>query len=222
MQVLDKGIVDLVDFMGSDQSVVQAARISNGAVMPDWRGAPDEKLIKFLAKNHHMTPFEHAVFKFYVKAPLFVVREWQRHRTFSYNELSGRYKQLKPEFYVPLRVRVPSETNKQSSVEVDDIYLSGYMVGRLIGSYQKSYEAYTDLIDKGVTREIARLTLPLATYTEFYVTGNFRNWMHWYLLRSSEDAQFEIREYAKAVGESLFEKMPISFTALIQSDDMLQ
>lgn len=212
MQVLDKGIVELVDFMGSDLSVVQAARISNGAAMPDWRGAPDERLIKFLAEHGHMTPFEHATAKFYVKAPIFVVREWHRHRTFSYNELSGRYKQLKPEFYVPTTWRKSTPENKQSSIDYGE---DSYAEGLYLVSCQRSFKQYERLLSAGVAREMARMVLPLSTYTEFYATGNFRNWMHFLELRTSQDAQYEIRVYADAIKEILTEKMPLSTSALL-------
>jgi thymidylate synthase (FAD) len=214
VDLLDHGKLELVDFMGSDLSVVQGARISNGAALPDWRGAPDERLINFLAENGHMSPFEHAVFKFYVKAPLFVVREWQRHRTFSYNERSGRYKKFDPEFYVPIRARIPDPNNKQSSIESDDIYLSGYQAGAIMSVLDVAYRAYEKMLDKGIAREVARMVLPLNLYTEFYVTGNFRNFMHFLELRNTPDAQQEIRVYAQAIADILEEKMPISYKAL--------
>lgn len=211
MRVLDKGELTLVDFMGSDLSVVQGARISNGAAMPDWRGAPDEKLIRFLAKNGHMSPFEHAVFKFYVKAPIFVVREWQRHRTFSYNERSGRYKEFDAEFYYPAGWRKPDPQNKQSSVYTgaNEVFDALYSVSVL-----RSFKEYKRLLDEGVAREMARMVLPLSLYTEFIVTGNFRNWMHFLELRNTHEAQYEIRAYAQAIAGVLKEKMPISYDAL--------
>lgn len=216
MKVLDKGELELIDFMGSDLAVVQGARISNGAAMPDWRGAPDEKLIRFLAKNGHMSPFEHAVFKFYIKCPIFVAREWQRHRTFSYNERSGRYKEFEPEFYVPEQARVQDPNNKQSSIvpAKELAYLHQGTAWTLDAAYNHSYEVYEKLLGYGVAREMARMVLPLSLYTEFIVTGNFRNWMHFLELRDSPDAQYEIRVYAQAISDILKEKMPISYEAL--------
>lgn len=208
-----------MDSMGDDLAVVQGARISNGAAMPEWRGAPDEKLINFLAENKHMSPFEHAVFKFYVKAPLFVVREWQRHRTFSYNERSGRYKKFEPEFYVPLYARIPDPNNKQSSVEKDDIYMAGYQGGAIVTAFEEAWKAYEAMLEKGIAREVARMVLPLNLYTEFIVTGNFRNWMHFLSLRNTPEAQLEIRVYAEAIAKVLEEKMPISFRALTRVVD---
>lgn len=215
--VLNSGQVELVDFMGSDLSVVQAARISNGAAMPDWRGVKDEKLIKFLAKHNHMTPFEHATFKFYVKAPIFVIREWQRHRTFSYNEMSARYKELPMEFFWPYFARTADPDNKQSSIKTDDPAIFMSMVFQMGKAYKAAREAYTEMLKVGVAREVARSVLPVGIYSEMYVTGNFRNWMNWYFLRSTSEAQLEIRQYAEAIGEMLSEKMPISFNALVDA-----
>lgn len=214
MKVLNHGELVLVDSMGSDQSVTQAARISNGAVMPAWRGAPDERLINFLAENGHMTPFEHATFKFYVKAPIFVIREWQRHRTFSYNERSARYKKLAPEFYIPDKVRVPDPNNKQSSRVIDDLHWRQVVKEQLYSVYGKAWEVYEGLLDTGVARELARSVLPVGIYSEMYVTGNFRNWMHFLELRNTPEAQYEIRVYAKVIGDYLAEVMPLSYQAL--------
>lgn len=224
MRVLDLGELTLVDFMGSDLSVVQGARISNGAALPDWRGAPDERLIRFLAENGHMSPFEHAVFKFYVKCPIFVAREWQRHRTFSYNERSGRYKEFEAEFYSPEHVRVPDPANKQSSIEVDSSpgLPEWWVLSRLQGVYDLAWNNYQSMLKAGVAREMARMVLPVATYTEFIVTGNLRNWMHFLELRNSPEAQYEIRVYAQAIAEILKEKMPLSYDALHGSTEATQ
>ena len=215
MDVLNAGKLELVDHMGSDKSVVQAARISNGAVMPEWRGDKDETLIRYLAKHDHMTPFEHATFKFYVKAPIFVIREWQRHRTFSYNEMSARYKKLSEEFFLPERARFQDPENKQGSIEYPaGDPMTGSTNGLMQYAYDESWSVYEELLRQGVAREIARSVLPVGIYSEMYVTGNFRNWMHWWYLRSSGDAQQEIREYAHAVGAELEKIMPISFNAV--------
>lgn len=215
VDILDKGKLELADFMGSDLSIVRGARISNGAAMPEWRGAPDERLINFLAQNKHMSPFEHAVFQFYVKAPLFVVREWQRHRTFSYNERSGRYKEFEWEVYIPAKARVPDPNNKQSSIEVEDSYKQRWLEVYL--EDHVTYQRYERMLKMGIAREVARMVLPLNLYTEFIVTGNFRNWMHFLELRNTPEAQYEIRVYAQAIAEILEEKMPISFKALTSS-----
>ena len=214
MKVLDKGELTLANFMGGDTSVVQSARISNGARMPEWRGAPDEKLIGYLAKNQHLSPFEHSVFSFYVKAPLFVVREWQRHRTFSYNERSGRYKKFEAEFYTPEHARVSDPNNKQSSIDSDDPRLDYDLKALIQTAHNQAFRIYEELLEGGIAREMARMVLPLNLYTEFIVTGNFRNWMHFLELRNTPEAQFEIRVYAQEIAKVLEEKMPISYKAL--------
>lgn len=213
MKVLDQGEVTLVQHMGGDQMVVQAARISNGAARPEWRGAPDERLIYFLAEHDHMTPFEHNGFTFYIKAPVFIMREWMRHRTFSYNERSARYKELLPEFWVPDKARVPDESNKQSSKNADDPDLDEFVQYMTISAYESAYEYYADLLQRGVAREMARTVLPMGIYTEAYATGNFRNWMHFVNLRASAEAQKEIQVYADAIHEMIAEKMPLSTDA---------
>jgi thymidylate synthase (FAD) len=211
-KILDKGELTLVDSMGSDLSVVRAARISNGAALPEWRGVADEKLIRFLAEHGHMSPFEHATFQFYVKCPIFVAREWQRHRTFSYNERSGRYKEFDTEFYEPATWRAPDPRNKQSSVDADELQWASKQYHE---ACQRAFMDYNGMIKMGVAREMARMVLPVSTYTEFIVTGNFRNWMHFLELRNSEEAQYEIRVYADAIASVLKEKMPISYSALV-------
>lgn len=212
MKVLNAGSLELADWMGSDLSVARAARISNGAVMPEWRGEPDERLIRYLAEHHHTSPFEHVVASFFVKAPIFVLREWMRHRTLSYNEMSARYRQLEPEFFYPDKVRIADPRNKQGSIEVD----SG--LAALWANYQNAYDAawdsYEQMLQHGVARELARSVLPVGIYSEMLVTGNLLNWMRFVKLRRSMDAQQEIREYANGVAEILAERVPLSQAAL--------
>ena len=213
MKVLDKGEVSLVQHMGSDHMVVASARISNGAAMPEWRGAPDERLIRFLADNDHLTPFEHNGFTFYIKAPIFVMREWMRHRTFSYNEQSARYMKLEPDFYFPDAPRVSHPGNKQSSIAVEDDNLQMDMHMLLSHGYEEAWNAYERMLGQGIAREIARSVLPVGTYTQAFATGNFRNWMHFVNLRGSKDAQYEIQVYADAILAMIGEKMPLSVEA---------
>ena len=212
MKVLNLGELTLVDSMGSDLSVVQGARISNGAALPEWRDGSDEKLIRFLAEHKHTSPFEHVTASFYVKAPIFVFREWMRHRTLSYNEMSGRYKKLKPEFFFPDKVRIPDPANRQGSVEVD----SGLFA--LDANYSLAYDAawtsYETMLEHGVARELARAVLPVGIYSEMIVTGNLLNWAKFWKLRVSPDAQLEIRKYAEAIGDELDKIAPLSFAAL--------
>lgn len=212
MKVLNLGELTLVDSMGNDLSVVRAARISNGAVLPDWRTTADEKLIRYLAEHKHTSPFEHVTAQFYVKAPIFVIREWMRHRTLSYNEISARYKKMKPEFFYPKKVRIPDPANKQGSIEVDSGIFA--LEAQYATAYDSATRAYNHMIEHGVARELARAVLPVGTYSEMYVTGNLLNWMKFYKLRSSMDAQQEIRQYADAIGSELEKIAPISVAAL--------
>lgn len=209
--VLDHGLVKLVSHNASDESVVRAARVSHGALGTEWRGEKDEKLIRFLLKHDHGTPFEHNSMTFLVKAPIFVVREWHRHRIgWSYNEVSGRYTELEEEFYVPERVRVPHPTNKQGSVDAEDEAYHRAWSQVIRANSTDAFRNYRYLLEGGVAREVARLVLPLNTYTSFYATCNARSLGHFLRLRLDEGAQLEIREYAAALEEVWKGLMPVT------------
>lgn len=217
--LLDHGFVRLISHNASDESVVMAARVSNGVVGEQWRGYADEKLIRFLLRNDHGTPFEHNSMTFLVKAPIFVVREWHRHRIgWSYNEISGRYSELDEEFYVPERIRLQHPKNKQGSVETDDMRLHGFGLGMITDSSERSFQNYRQLLDEGVARELARLVLPLNTYTSFYATCNARSLMHFLRLRLAGGAQWEIRQYAAGLEELWKVLMPVTHSIW---DDLL-
>jgi thymidylate synthase (FAD) len=213
MKVLNKGEVILVDHMAGDHKVYGAARVSTGKRPEDSSSGEvaDRHLIEYLMKNGHGTPFEHAVFQFFVKAPIFVVREWQRHRIASYNEQSGRYKQFEPEFYIPQQVRVPDPRNKQSSVPVMNDFDN--ILHRLNVDSQEAFDSYEWMIGRGVAREIARLILPLNMYTSFWFTVNARSLMNFLELRTAENAQWEIQEYARAMEDMFREIMPMTHDA---------
>lgn len=212
MKILTHGEVTLVDSMGNDLSVVQGARISNGAALPEWRDGSDDKLIRFLAEHGHTSPFEHVTLKFYVKAPIFVLREWMRHRTLSYNEMSARYTKLRPEFWLPDKVRIPDPRNKQSSVEVDGQLESVHT--RMTRAYDVAWYEYEEMLLHGVAREMARSVLPVGIYSEMIVSGNLLNWMRFYKLRATAEAQQEIRAYAYAIGDLIGAVAPESYAAL--------
>lgn len=205
--VLDKGFVRLMDFMGGDMAVVQGARVSFGQ---ESKGEErDRKLIDFLMKNEHGTPFEMAAFKFHVKAPIFVARQWFRHRIGSYNEISYRYVEVEDEFYVPANLRAQDTKNKQSSIagafgEVENIY------GREIieSAYAEAHDRYKKLLTLGVAREEARIVLPVGIYTQFYVVYNARSLMNFIRLRTGKGAQAEICAYAEALGVFFKNQMP--------------
>ena len=175
--------------------------------------AVDKKLMNFLAANSHMTPFEHQSVTFKIVLPLFVAREWMRHRTQSYNEVSMRYcSDLVGKFHYPQEWRKQAYSNKQSSEgNVED---SEGCTKILKDFYNYSLKAYKELLDKGVCREQSRLVVPVGNYTEFYATSNLRNWAAFYKLRINADAQWEIRQYAKCIGELLEELWPDSWGVL--------
>lgn len=216
--VLDRGEVRLVDHMAADLKVVGAARISTGKGPEDASKGPesDEKLIRFLMSNGHGTPFEHAVFQFYVKAPIFVAREWFRHRIGSFNEQSGRYGTYKPEFYVPDHVRVPDPANKQQSVRAHG---NETLLTTLIDeNNQACFSLYDQLLKAGVAREMARMVLPVNLYTSFWWTVNARSLMNFLMLRNDARAQWEIQQYADAVETIFTEAMPMTRWAFIDNE----
>ncbi|GAH15727.1 unnamed protein product [marine sediment metagenome] len=197
-----------------DQMPVLSARVSHAQSgktgdNPD----ADKKLMCYLAKHLHMTPFEHQSVTFKVVLPLFVAREWMRHRTQAYNEVSMRYSSDPVgKFYMPQIWRRQASRNKQSSAgEVED---QEGCTTILQEAYEHSLSAYKKLLDMGVCREQARSIVPVGNYTEFYATANLRNWVGFYKLRIAEDAQWEIRQYARCVGEFLNELWPESWSSL--------
>ncbi len=208
-QVLDLGFLRLVDFMGGDMAVVQAARVSIGkGTTNDIR---DKKLVGFLMAHRHETPFEHSVFKFHIKCPIFVARQWFRHRICSYNEISGRYTQMKEEFCVPERLRMQKTRNYQY-LELPEAENKLFR-DKMTAHYETCYRLYSELLDNGVAKEHARLVLPLSLYTQFYWTINGRALMNFLSLRLDEHAQYEIRMYAQKIASIFKQKMPWSFEA---------
>ena len=209
-KILDKGEVILVDSMAGDHKPIGAARISTGKRPEDaLRGNDtDRHLLETLMTGGHGSPFEHAVFQWYVKAPLFVIREWQRHRMASYNEQSGRYAKFKSEFYFPDHVRVQDPNNKQSSVVSDDETLFREYREAVELATGDAFERYAKLLEHGVAREMARIVLPLNLYSSFWFTVNARSLMNFLMLRNALGAQFEIQEYARALEADFAALMP--------------
>ncbi len=207
--ILDHGFVRLVDFMGSDLAVVQAARVSLGKGVTHT--VRDKKLVDFLLANRHETPFEHAVFKFHINCPMFVARQWFRHRMASYNEISGRYTEMKEQFYLPQRLRQQKTRNYQYR-KMDESESSD-LLQKIKSFYKDTYALYRELLQKGVAKEHARIILPAALYTQFYWTVNARSLMNFLSLRLDEHAQEEIRLYAQSICEIFKQKMPWTFAA---------
>lgn len=209
-KVLDKGFIKLVDFIGGDNRVVTSARVSFN--MESKGEEKDKRLIEYLLEHEHFTPFEHCVFQFHIKCPIFVARQWMRHRWGSYNEVSARYTEVKDEFYIPEKFRTQDVKNKQGSLpsdglnhdELKDLYTK---------ALETSYDIYRKLLNSGVAREMARMVLPVASYTQFYWTVNARSLLNFLKLRLDEHAQYEIREYAKIIAEIFKEKMPWTWEA---------
>lgn len=220
IRVLDKGFVTLEDSMGGDLRTVNAAKVSNKKRSKEM-GPGEEKLIRYLMAHKHTSPFEHTMFTFYVKVPLFVIREWHRHRTWKFNEVSGRYVVFEPEFYLPDNFRTPAATNKQGSIFPTDVDPKWYDVGHwnewaqeeVTFAFQHSFETYEALLEEGVAKEMARMVLPLNLYTEMFATIDAHNLMKFLELRNAPDAQWEIQQYAKALEEFFKMKMPITYEA---------
>ena len=207
--ILDSGLVRLVDFMGGDVAVVQAARVSFGGGSKGEDS--DRRLIDFLLENKHETPFEQSVFKFHIKCPIFVARQWFRHRMASYNEISGRYTKMTEEFYIPAKIRSQKSKNYEY-IEIEGEQ-SKNLIAEIENSYRQSYATYKMLLEQGVAKELARIVLPLALYTQFYWTINARALMNFLVLRADRHAQYEIRQYAEAILDTFKLKMPQTFEA---------
>jgi len=220
VNVLDHGLIRLVDWMGGDESVVRAARVSYDAA---WRAGEDQgsdrRLINYLWKNHHTTPFEAVAFTFEVKAPIFVFRQWHRHRTFSYNELSARYRELPEEFYLPRPedIGVQSQNSKQARdvVAIDDELLGQRKaeLNDVRQMHENAFAVYRDLLKEGWPRELARSVLPVATYSHMFGTVNLLNLLKFLTLRCDSHAQYEIRVYADAMRELIRPIVPVCLSA---------
>ena len=195
--VLDKGFVRLVDYLGGDERIVQSARVSYGAGTRSVR--EDSALIDYLLRNDHTSPFEQVVLTFHVKLPIFVARQWIRHRTARLNEISGRYSVMKDEFYLPGQedLALQSRDNKQGRSEDILPEADAARVRLEMERDQKAvYSAYRGLVDRGLAREIARVNLPLSLYTEWYWQIDLHNLFRFLSLRLDDHAQKEIRVYA--------------------------
>ena len=199
-QVLDKGFVRLVDYLGGDERIVQSARVSYGAGTRSVR--QDRGLINYLMRNRHTSPFEQVVLTFHAKMPIFVARQWVRHRTASLNEMSGRYSVMEDEFYVPDPDYVAAQAtdNKQgreAQALPDDLVEE--VREKLMEGQRTGYEAYEQLLETGLARELARINLPVSLYTQWYWRIDLHNLFHFLALRMDRHAQYEIRAYANVM-----------------------
>lgn len=240
-KVLDHGEVELIEFAGGDKSVLRSMLVSTGKddtgletvdhyeLFADHQDADDLReevkknkgRINYLMREKHGTPFEHNFFCFRITAPIFVIREWHRHRIgWSYNEQSGRYMELGDKFYVP------AETNVRKRVGKPGAYRYEYAGDELAVTFsailekacEDSYGAYKAALDQGVAPEQARLFLHVNHYSSFYASCNARSLMHFLALRNSAQAQWEIREYAKVLESCFAEKMPVTYEAFVTNN----
>ena len=220
IDVLDHGFVRLIDAMGSDLSVVRAARVSYDAA---WRAGEDQgsdaKLIRYLWKNRHTTPFEAVSFTFEVKAPIFVLRQWHRHRTWSFNELSARYRELPEEYYLPRPEHIGQQSS--SSKQARDLTAQDHVelakrrieIGKVDDFMVGAFAKYRELLAAGWPRELARSVLPVATYSHMFATVNLLNLLKFLTLRCDSHAQYEIRVYSDAMRELIRPIVPVCVSA---------
>ena len=228
INVLDHGFIRVVDYMGNDSSIVQAARVSYGAGTKQIND--DQSLINYLMRNDHTSPFEMCEIKLHVKLPIFVARQWIRHRTANVNEYSSRYSILKNEFYLPKLENIceQSQNNKQGRGETIPEEFASRILEILRSDSIRAFNNYQlmlnvdvdnnpiDVSRPGVARELARIELPLNTYTEWYWKIDLHNLLHFLKLRSSDHAQFEIREYAKVLLDILQKWVPATYNAFMK------
>ncbi len=226
--VLDHGFVRVIDYMGNDSAVVQAARVSYGKGTK--KRTEDRGLIQYLLRHAHTTPFEMCDIKFHVKLPLFVARQWIRHRTASVNEYSARYSILDKEFYIPSadHLAVQSSTNRQGRGETLSPEYSQHVMNLLREDADRSYAHYEELLNEGadgtpldpqkdsLARELARMNLSLNFYTQWYWKINLHNLMHFLALRADAHAQYEIRVYADVMLDLLERWVPLTHEAFLQ------
>jgi thymidylate synthase (FAD) len=216
IDVLDHGYVRLVDSMGTDVSIARAARVSYDAA---WRAGEDQgsdaKLIGYLWRNHHTTPFEAVTFTFEIHAPIFVFRQWHRHRTWSYNELSARYRPLPEVFYLPKpeQIGVQSTDNKQGRQDGGDLDERYRQLAALKEACTAAFRTYNTLLAAGWPRELARSVIPVNTYSHMFATVDLLNLLKFLTLRCDAHAQYEIRVYADAMRDLARAICPVAIGA---------
>ena len=213
IKCLDKGFVRLVDSMGGDDAIVQSARVSYGKGTSKL--SQDRGLIRYLMRHRHTTPFEMVEFKFHCKMPIFVARQWVRHRTANINEYSLRYSEARDEFYYPNpdHIEFQSSINKQGRMGEVDSDLKKKVQNYFKEISERSFEIYSELNEVGVARELARAILPVNLYTEWYWKNDLHNLLHFIGLRSDDHAQYEIRVFSDAMASFVKEVAPFAWEA---------
>jgi thymidylate synthase (FAD) len=218
LPVLDHGFVRVVDYMGDDAAVVQAARVSYGR--GTRKTTEDEGLIRYLMRHHHSTPFEMCEIKYHVKLPIFVARQWIRHRTANVNEYSARYSIMDKDFYLPApeNLAAQSSDNRQGRGDVLDAATAARVLTLLRDDAEQTYAHYEDMLDEngiGLARELARMNLTLNTYTQWYWKTDLHNLFHFLRLRADAHAQYEIRVYAEAMLKTVQAWVPLATAAFL-------
>jgi len=214
IKVLDKGFVRLVDYLGGDERIVQAARVSYGTGTKSFR--QDRGLIHYLMRHLHTSPFEQVILTFHTKMPIFVARQWVRHRMARLNEISGRYSIMKDEFYLPEpeQIRFQSESNKQGrSDDCVPIEEAMAIIREMEEDQKDIYKHYEGMLERNVARELARANLPLSLYTEWYWQIDLHNLFHFLNLRMDAHAQYEIRVFGEALARCAKAVAPIAYEA---------
>lgn len=215
IDLLDHGFVRLVDHMGSDLSIVRNARVSYDA---EWRAGEDEgsdaRLINYLYNHGHNTPFEAVTLTFDVKAPIFVFRQWHRHRTQSYNELSARYRELPEEFYIPEASQITTQSTDNKQMRTDEVHPQAEQFRRTMANHNATaFRHYKQMIADGCPRELARSVLPVSTYSHMFATMNLNNLFKFLAERLHPHAQYEIRVYAEAMLKLIEPVAPVAVAA---------
>ena len=227
LPVLDHGFVRVVDYMGDDSSIVQSARVSYGKGTK--KVSTDEGLIKYLMRHWHSTPFEMCEIKYHVKLPIFIARQWIRHRTANVNEYSARYSILDKEFYLPKKehLAAQSKNNRQGRGEVLEGDQADKVLSLLKDDAERTYDNYETMLNErydgsvvdekepGLARELARMNLTLNTYTQWYWKTDLLNLMNFLRLRADRHAQYEIRAYADAMLDTVKKWVPITYEAFM-------
>lgn len=235
ISVLDFGYVEFIEMWGSDERIIESARVSTNKGFQGWgpiqentgTGSTtregDEKLLKYLYKNKHMTPFEMGGATFEIQAPIFVFREWHRHRTQSYNEMSARYTPLPDMNYVPTMERLLMTDGKnkqaQSTGNILDESTAQFYQSKFIEVYAALEEYYRGALKAGVPKELARIILPVGRYSKMRGSANLRNWMHFLTLRLDPHAQWEIRQFADAVCKILSATFPRTMELFLEENN---
>lgn len=211
IKCLDHGYVRFIESMGTDEGIIEGARMSTNRGFEGWD--KDAKLLEYLYKNGHMSPFELCELHLEIKCPIFAARQIQRHRSFKYNEHSARYSEMLDEFYLPAlnELTLQSKSNKQSSAEPMNEYHAEMIQDEMHDDQFRLSTGYSSYLKLGLAREVARINNPVSQYTKFRMSGNLRNWLHFLSLRKPSNAQSQTRAFADAAGQIIQSLWPRTY-----------